>query len=214
MSTPESAHSLHQRLAEKGGPLGRLLFGIRVPLIYPLILLAVAAYAWFPPISEAPAPIVTEGPPAKAEVELVPRVADAPAMPEPLEPAELPEMPAEAPRPVAEPAPAAPPAKSTGTNGNADWLLSLPPEGYTLQLLGSRQEKVLRAFVRRHGLESMTAYYRTRHKGGQWYVLLYGLYADRDEASVAVGTLPAAVRKDAPFPRTVQSVQKAIREGR
>lgn len=217
MSLMDSLDAFHDRAAALGGPLGRLLFGVRLPLLYPLVLLLVGLYLWFPPSATAPPPApAPEAQPVEAQVEVVPRVLEAPAMPEPLGPEAIP------PEPIAEPAAApakagpkaAPKPQPAGGKGNADWLLSLPPEGYTLQLLGSRQEQTLRAFVRRHGLESMTAYYRTRHKGGIWYVLLYGLYADREEASVAVGTLPPAVRKNAPFPRTIQSVQKAIREGR
>lgn len=212
MKLSETIKMVHDRAAE-AGPVGRLLFGARLPLLYPLILLLLLLYllldggtASRPEVST---PAVVPAPPTEV-VEVMPRVPDAPPMPAPIDTPPPPGPAVETPAPVV-PAATAEPA---GSNGNADWLLSLPPEGYTLQLLGSRHEKTLRAFVRRHGLESMTAYYRTRHKGGGWYVLLYGLYTDRDEASVAVGTLPPAVRNNAPFPRTIQSVQKAIRAGR
>ena len=213
MNPLDRLEAWHDRLREAGGVIGRLLFGVRLPLAYPLLAVIIVLAVCWVPASEPPPRSVPEAPPVETEVEVVPRVFEAPAMPEPLENTPLPESVIQpASEPLPSPSPAAPAA--TGGGGNADWLLSLPPEGYTLQLLGSRYEKTLRAFVRRHGLESMTAYYRTRHKGGEWFVLLYGLYTDRDEASVAVGTLPPAVRKNAPFPRTIQSVQKAIREGR
>ncbi|GAB6041186.1 SPOR domain-containing protein [Endothiovibrio diazotrophicus] len=209
MNVLERIGAFHRRATEAGA-LGRLLFGVRLPLLYPLIMLLVLlGYLMLPGEGDHSVTVIPMAAPV-AEVEVMPRVNASPPMPEPVIAEVAPA--ASASPPAAQAAPPPPPA--VAGNGNAEWLLSLPPKGYTLQLLGSRHEETLREFVRRYRLESMTAYYRTRLTGEAWYVLLYGLYADRDEASVAVGMLPPAVRKNAPFPRTIESVQKAIREGR
>ena len=91
--------------------------------------------------------------------------------------------------------------------------MSRPGSYFTLQLLGTREENTLRRFVSRHALDG-AAYYRTDHGGGDWFVLLYGEYGDRQAASEAIAALPPEVRENAPWPRTLDSVQQAIQAAR
>jgi DamX protein len=66
------------------------------------------------------------------------------------------------------------------------WLLQQPPTRFTLQLLGSRDQSSIAKYIKRHGLApDQTAYYRGRYRGGDWYVLLYGIYPDKAAALVA-----------------------------
>jgi len=96
-----------------------------------------------------------------------------------------------------------------------DWLLQQPETAFTLQLLGSRNAESIARYLERHRLDySQAALYRGRYKGAEWYVLLYGIYPNRQTAIDARATLPAAVRKDKPWPRTLKTVHKAIREAR
>jgi DamX protein len=94
-----------------------------------------------------------------------------------------------------------------------DWLLNQPATLYSLQLLGSRNEKAVLKFIEEYRLElSDTAYYKGSFKETEWFVLLYGLYPSREAAISARDTLPKPLRKSKPWPRSLESVQSAIRE--
>ena len=94
-----------------------------------------------------------------------------------------------------------------------NWLLQQPPDTFTLQLLGSRDQASIANYIRRHALEpEKTAWYRGRYRGSEWYVLLYGNYPDKAAALAARNTLPGKVQKAKPWPRSLKSVQDSIRE--
>ena len=87
-------------------------------------------------------------------------------------------------------------------------------EHFSLQLLGSRNEKSITDYIRDHKLDlRQTAYYRGEHKGSAWFVLMYGIYPDREAAVLGRDRLPATVRKAKPWPRTLKSVHEAIAAG-
>lgn len=145
-----------------------------------------------------------------------PPAPSAPSPPQPLSPAPpapptaAPAVPPPAPRqamPAAKPRTA---AKSAAIRGR-EWLLAQSPAKYTLQLMGGRDSESLKRFVRRHHLEGKVAVYRTRYRGGPWYVLLYGIYPNHDAAVVARKDLSKAVRGASPWPRSLSSVQAQIR---
>jgi DamX protein len=133
-----------------------------------------------------------------------------------------------APEPVASTTPAgpeqtgAPPAKADkpatpgepGPYGEA-WLLKQPGNRYTLQLLGSRHKQPILDYIRRNKLDrERCAYYQGSFKGGEWYVLVYGVFSSRTAALAARNELPARVQKEKPWARTLASIQTAIREQR
>lgn len=94
-----------------------------------------------------------------------------------------------------------------------EWLLEQPEASFSLQLLGSRSEKSVTDFIQRHRLDkSQAAYYKGNYKGSAWYVLMYGVYPSKQAALAARDRLPAKVRKNKPWPRSLLSVQTAIRE--
>ncbi len=86
------------------------------------------------------------------------------------------------------------------------WLLAQNGSHYTLQLLGTHNESAIPSFIRTHQLVGRVSYFRTYHKGDDWYVLLYGIYPSREAALAAVETLPKAVRDQNPWARTLASV--------
>lgn len=93
------------------------------------------------------------------------------------------------------------------------WLLQQPANHYSLQLLGSRQQASILAYIRQNKLDpARCAYYHGNFQGGDWYVLMYGVYPDRNAALAARGELPARVQKEKPWPRSLASVHTAIRE--
>jgi DamX protein len=95
------------------------------------------------------------------------------------------------------------------------WLLKQPGSQYSLQLLGTRHEQSIFDYMKQNQLDpARCAYYRGSFKGGEWYVLVYGVFPDRQAALDARTDLPARVKKERPWPRSLASVQAAIREAR
>jgi septal ring-binding cell division protein DamX len=90
------------------------------------------------------------------------------------------------------------------------WLLSQPPERYTLQLFGVRQESAVLRFLGAHQLDGPLAYYKTQYRGKDWFVLLFGDYPSASSARQAFMHLPRAARLDEPYARSMASVQASI----
>ena len=153
-----------------------------------------------PPPSDVPtgpaAPPAAEAPPEK------PAPTAAVTTPGPETPAST--APSEA-RPAATAAPA------PGDLLRENWVLERPGTHFTLQLLGVRTEAALRDYVARQALPSPVAYFRTEYKGGDWHVLVQGEYASLEAARAAIGSLPAAVRKAKPWPRSFASIQTDLK---
>lgn len=93
------------------------------------------------------------------------------------------------------------------------WLLEQPEAFFSLQLVGSRNEKSIADYIRRHKLdEHRAAYYRGHYRGAAWYVLMYGIYPTKKAALDGRDTLPAKIRKAKPWLRSLKSVHTSIRE--
>jgi DamX protein len=122
------------------------------------------------------------------------------------------------PKPIPSPSAAAgPPAAASmpaGALHREKWLLSQNPMHYTIQILGVRNEKTLREFVRQNHLEKQRklAFYRGTYKGKDWYRLLYGIFTTQQEARLTTRGLPAQVQRTSPWVRRLSSVQRDIRD--
>jgi DamX protein len=93
-----------------------------------------------------------------------------------------------------------------------DWLLEQPGNRFSLQLLGSRREAAMVEYIHKYQLDpQQAAYYQGVYRDTPWYVLMYGLYPDRQAARQARDALPSEVRNDQPWPRDLASVHAAIR---
>jgi DamX protein len=93
------------------------------------------------------------------------------------------------------------------------WLLEQPEAFFSLQLVGSRNEKSIADYIRRNKLdEQQAAYYRGHYQGAAWYVLMYGVYPTKTAALDGRNTLPAKIRKAKPWLRSLKSVHTSIRE--
>jgi septal ring-binding cell division protein DamX len=244
----------HRQLQEHGR-VGRLLFGIRIPLFYlllPVVLVplivtlsdgdplqdeiaeggadqgdqvvrevlqlqpvvrATGDQPFQEPMPEVPRPPPAPPPDAQLQSPLpaTPRQPPVAVSPDPVvrstpAPAKTPPLARREPEP-----PAAINRPDPGGINGADWLLAQSGQLYTVQLLGTHEERTLRGYVRKHRL-SGTAYYRIERKGRPWYVLVYGLYSDREQARRAIVALPAAVRANNPWPRRIDAVQQSIRK--
>ena len=90
-------------------------------------------------------------------------------------------------------------------------LLSEKAGSYTLQLIGVHESKAAEAFITRNNLGDQAKYFRTTMKGRDWYSVVYGVYRTRGEAEQAKKTLPSTLKIKDIWPRTLGSVQEAIK---
>ncbi len=95
--------------------------------------------------------------------------------------------------------------------GSEEWLLQQSPGSYTLQLIGLQDEAGVARFLARNKLPGQTAYFRTSRQGKSWFPVLYGIFPNRDAALAARDRLPENLKKTDVWPRSLESVQKEIR---
>ncbi|MCD8532979.1 MAG: SPOR domain-containing protein [Saccharospirillaceae bacterium] len=85
--------------------------------------------------------------------------------------------------------------------------------GFVVQLFGSYQADNASGF--RQQWQSQVAgslyQYRTEHNNRPWYVVVAGVYSNRDEAKAAVNALPRELRTQSPWIRDVSAVQNILR---
>ncbi|WP_018873147.1 SPOR domain-containing protein [Thioalkalivibrio sp. ALJ16] len=173
------------------------------------------------PTESAPEPTTapTEAPSAPArDPEPAPEPEpDPPAQPADPEPAPEPE-PEPEPESTPEPEPEPEPATTAADEADAErlsndraWLNNQDSGATTIQLLAAPNLSTARAYADRHELGGIR-YIPTRVNGRDFVVILAGAFADREAAQRAVEDLPAAVRNDGPWVRSIGSVQNVVRD--
>ncbi|HID48538.1 MAG TPA: hypothetical protein EYP40_02815 [Chromatiales bacterium] len=91
-----------------------------------------------------------------------------------------------------------------------DWIRGQASARYTLQLASSKKRKRIENYYRQNQLEGQAGYYRNRRKGEDWYALVYGSYATREEARSAAENLPASLRQWKPWIRRIKDIQRIM----
>lgn len=152
-------------------------------------------------------PATISQPPIKPNTTAALKQADTQAEKTP-EPVQAVKTPAPAPRP---PAPLHPALQQLGIMGitSNDWIKQQTPSHWTLQLLGARDPETLLKFARRHRLSRHTAWYKTWLTARPYYVLIHGSYPSRDAARNAIAQLPAALKSNKPWVKSMAAAQKA-----
>lgn len=97
---------------------------------------------------------------------------------------------------------------------SAEWLLEKSPETYVLQMLGTHSESGARRYINEQENPQAFIMFATKMNGKPWYVVVYGHHPDRAAALAAIKRLPTKLRDRKPWARSVESVHKAILEGR
>jgi len=107
---------------------------------------------------------------------------------------------------------AEPAARQPAASGLQDevWLLAQDPGHYTVQLTGTHDRQAALSFIRNHALKDKAAWFRTRYKDRDWYVVVTGAYSKREKAQAAIRTLPAGLKRQGPWPRTFASIQASV----
>lgn len=105
----------------------------------------------------------------------------------------------------------APVTAATGAvAGDAGAIKGAPGSHYTLQLSSSSNSANLNAWAKKENLQHYMVYQTVRN-GQPWYVLVSGIYANKDEAKRAVATLPADVQAKNPWAKPIHQVQSDLK---
>jgi len=104
----------------------------------------------------------------------------------------------------------APKGVADGRWGDA-WLLKQKPSHYTLQLVAVKNRLAAKRFIDSHHLGREAVIVQISVKGRPWYAVVYGVYPSRGAAVAAARRLPREVGRMNPWPRTLASLQAAIK---
>lgn len=167
-------------------------------------------------------PVIVEAPVQQAEVEEV--VVPPPPAQKPVEVQKLAEVPkpvevqktVEAPRPVTPPKPAVVATEKTAPEKTAqtddtEQLLALPAKSYSIQVLGAQSAAKAKKFIDEHADLQPLYFFRSTRDGKDWYVVMYGVYDNRQQAIDATAALPDDIRTSSPWARRLSEVHGLIR---
>lgn len=106
------------------------------------------------------------------------------------------------------------PAKPQATDAfdKTQWWLAQSPGRYSLQLLGTYNLDTVKDFIKSQGSISVFSYFKSKHNGRDWYVVVYGMYRNRSEAIAAVESLPRDLQNLNPWARSARSIQQDIKK--
>ncbi|MEX2469158.1 MAG: AAA family ATPase, partial [Pseudohongiellaceae bacterium] len=91
-------------------------------------------------------------------------------------------------------------------------LLDAAPEGFTIQVMGTRSQDNARRFLDTHFSAADSGVIETRFENRPWYVVVHGNFTDRADASAVIAGLPEPVRVLQPFVRSLEDIQAAVRQ--
>lgn len=90
-------------------------------------------------------------------------------------------------------------------------LLTLK-NGYTVQLLATRNFSNLKSYQKNPSFSKKLHFFRTQNAKQNWYVMTYGHYPTATQAQVAIKALPPELLQQAkPWIRSINSIQRAIK---
>ena len=87
------------------------------------------------------------------------------------------------------------------------WINKQASSAYTIQVLGSRNEKTAIKYIDKASASARLLYIESTYKGGAWFVVMSGVYIDKDAARKAMSSLPVIIKKQKPWLRSVKGLQ-------
>ena len=91
-------------------------------------------------------------------------------------------------------------------------LLQASPGTYAVQLLASYSKASIIEFIVQLGGDHPASYFETRYQNKPWFVAVLAPSDDRDEATGIISSLPAILRSNEPWVRSVAGIQTDIRK--
>ena len=91
-------------------------------------------------------------------------------------------------------------------------LLQASPGDYAVQLLASHSEVSIIELIVQLGGDHPAGYFETRYQNKPWFVLVLAPFDDKGEAAGIISSLPATLRSNEPWVRSVAGIQTDIRK--
>lgn len=99
-------------------------------------------------------------------------------------------------------------ASGTALLRDQRWMNEQSKKAWTVQMLGTLSKESATDYLREWKLKGHTPFYfESVYKGKPWYIVLLGTYRSKDDARKAMEQLPADIRKQGPWLRSVASLQ-------
>jgi DamX protein len=98
------------------------------------------------------------------------------------------------------------------TSSFVERLLQASPGDYAVQLLASHSQASIIDFIAQLGGEHPAGYFETRYQSKPWFVAVLASFDDRNQATAAISSLPAKLRSNEPWVRSVAGIQTDIRK--
>ncbi|MCP5162784.1 MAG: AAA family ATPase [Hahellaceae bacterium] len=92
---------------------------------------------------------------------------------------------------------------------STDWMKSRNNKHYTMQVLGSYNETTAQRFIADNPKVRLF-YCEARLKGKPWFVVFYGDFANKAEATGHVEDMPAFLRKQKPWIRSFETIKTTL----
>jgi len=89
---------------------------------------------------------------------------------------------------------------------NVEWIRSRNPQHFTLQLAAMSSEQAVKEFIKQQSQAGSFAYYRKKQRGRDFYVAIYGSFANRADAEKAA----ARFAQLKPWMRDFGSIQEIM----
>ncbi len=105
------------------------------------------------------------------------------------------------------------PVKQTPTNNETQyetWLLQQNPAHFTVQLIGTSNQRNLETYIKTHQLQDKAFYFRHQFNKKEWYSLLYGNYSKRADAETIAMRLKNGLALNKVWIRQFKDVQLLI----
>ena len=91
-------------------------------------------------------------------------------------------------------------------------LLEESPENFAVQLVASHSEANISEFVAKLAADQSAGYFETRFQDKPWFVAVLAAFDSRDQATQAIASIPAGLRTNEPWIRSMAGIQTGIRE--
>jgi len=98
--------------------------------------------------------------------------------------------------------------KATKSSGRPAGLLQSNPDGYTIQLMSSRNKTQMNTYIQENKLAGKAEYYTYRHNNETWYGLVYGNFTTRAAAEARAQSLQKSMGLSGTWVRQISSIQK------
>ncbi len=99
---------------------------------------------------------------------------------------------------------------NNSVSSRSDIISSSLGSNYTVQLTGSSSDSSIKQLIEKYNHVKPLELMVSNRNGSDWYSLLYGSFKSKDEANKAYNKLPSGLKKNKPWIRSVESVQKQM----